>query len=53
MRVVREPKVPMSQGQVSVSPMTMCMESSVTPRSSAAIWQREVMTPCPISILPE
>ena len=52
-RVVSEPNVPMSQGQRSVSPITISIASRLTPRSSAAIWASEVMTPCPISILPE
>jgi len=53
MRVVSDPNVPMSQGQRSVSPMIISMDSRPTPSSSAAIWASDVMTPCPISILPE
>ncbi len=53
MRVVMEPNVPMSHGQRSVSPRTMSMDSRGTPSSSAIICARDVMTPCPISILPE
>ena len=53
MRVDCDPHVPWSHGQRSVSPMTMVMESSGTPSSSAAIWASEVWMPCPISILPE
>ena len=53
MRVVSEPKVPMSQGQRSVSPSTMSMAASSTPSSSASICACEVSTPWPISILPE
>ena len=53
MRVVSEPKVPMSHGQRSVSPITISIASSATPSSSAAICASEVVTPWPISILPE
>ena len=53
MRVVSDPNVPMSHGQRSVSPMIISIESRPTPRSSAAICASEVITPCPISILPE
>jgi hypothetical protein len=53
MRVDCEPHVPWSHGTRSVSPMTMVMESSDTPSSSAAICAREVWMPWPISIFPE
>ncbi len=53
MRVVSEPKVPMSHGQRAVSPSTMSIEARSTPSSSASICACDVMTPCPISILPE
>ena len=53
MRVVSDPQVPASKGQRSVSPITISIASRLTPRSSAAIWASEVVTPCPISIFPE
>ena len=51
-RVLREPNVPLSKGQRSVSPMTMSTSSMFTSSSSASIWARDVTIPCPISILP-
>ena len=44
---------PCPTGQRSVSPRTMSIDSRATPSSSATICASEVMTPCPISILPE
>ena len=52
-RVDSEPKVPASQGHLSVSPSTMSIEARSAPNSSAAICANEVITPWPISILLE
>ena len=51
-RIDIDPKVPRSQGQNSVSPVSTSTESMGTSSSSVTIWANEVITPCPISILP-
>ena len=51
-RVLMEPKVPISHGHRSVSPMTGSMADRGTSSSSASIMGRDVWIPCPISILP-
>ncbi len=51
-RMLKEPNVPMSHGQRSVSPMTMVTEANATSRSSASSCGSDVSAPCPISIFP-